>query len=123
MTDKAKTGEFCWNELLTNDVPKAKEFYRSLFGWEIHDHDMGQFTYSMLKKGDKDVGGMMSIPKGHEQMPPHWMCYVCVEDLDGAVAKAKSLGATIKQEPMSVGDFGRLAVLQDPTGAHIALWE
>ncbi len=124
MTNSVKQGEFCWNELITSDVAKSKEFYSSLFGWEMVDHDMGNKTYTMLKKGDKEVGGMMQIPKGHEnEIPPHWMSYVCVDNLEASVEKAKKLGANIKQPPMMVGDFGQLAVLQDPTGAHIALWQ
>lgn len=120
-----KVGEFCWNELMTSDVSKAKEFYQSLFGWEIQEHNMGEnFTYNMFKKGDKDVGGMMAIPaEKRNQMPSHWMSYICVEQLDEMVEKAKGLGATIKQEPVAVGDFGLLAVLEDPSGAHIALWQ
>lgn len=115
----AKEGEFCWNELMTNDVEKCKEFYSSLFGWEIQDHNIDNFTYTILKKGDKDLGGMMCIPKDQtDHIPPHWMSYVLVNNLDEAVTKAKSLGATIKQDSMPVGDFGRLAVLQDPTGAR-----
>jgi uncharacterized protein len=124
MTNKAKVGEFCWNELVTTDVDKCKKFYSSLFGWEMHDHDLGECTYTILKQSGQDVGGMMQIPQEHQgQIPPHWMSYVSVADLDASVAKAKSLGANIKQEPMSVGEFGRFAVLQDPSGAHIALWQ
>lgn len=124
MSNNVKPGEFCWNELMTPNVEASKAFYSSLFGWEIQEHDMGHMTYTTLKNGDKDVGGMMSIPKEHEKdMPPHWMSYIYVEDLDTTVEKAKSLGATIKQPPTDISDFGRLAVLQDPTGAHIALWQ
>jgi uncharacterized protein len=124
MSNNAKQGEFCWNELMTGDVNKAKEFYSNLFDWEVEDHKYGEnMTYTMLKKGEKNVGGLMQIPEGFEQIPPHWMSYVYVDDVDQTVKKAKSLGATIKQEPMAVGDFGRLAVLKDPTGAHIAIWQ
>lgn len=122
MSNTMKTGEFCWNELLTPDVAKAKAFYSALFGWQITDHDMGNMVYSMFNNGDKEVGGMMTIPEG-QNIPPHWMSYVYVEDLDASAKKAETLGAKIVQPPTDVGNFGRLAVLQDPTGAHIALWQ
>jgi uncharacterized protein len=120
----SKNGEFCWNELMTNDVEQAKEFYTALFGWQAEDHDMGYgFTYTMIKQGDKDLGGMMRIPSDRaDQIPPHWMSYVYVDDLEQAVTKAKSLGAKIAKEPMAVADFGSMAVIQDPTGAYLALW-
>lgn len=124
MSNDIKPGSFCWNELMTSNIEKGKEFYKALFGWEIEDHDMENMTYTLFKQGDKDVGGMMQIPPQHEQeIPPHWMSYVCVENVDDSVKKAASLGATIKQPAMDVSNIGRLAVLQDPTGAHIALWQ
>jgi len=124
MSNPVKPGAFCWNELMTNDIQEAKTFYSKLFGWGTHDHDMEGFSYTLFKNGDQDVGGMMRIPEGHEkEIPPHWMSYVYVTNVEETVQKARSLGATIKQEPMDVGDFGRLAVLQDPTGAHIAIWQ
>ena len=111
MSNPVKEGEFCWNELMTPNVSKSKEFYSALFGWEIQDHPMGHVTYTMLKKGDKDVGGLMQIPQGQEdQIPPHWMSYIYVNDVNDTIEKAKKLGANIKQLP-DVGDFGRLAVL------------
>lgn len=117
-----KTGEFCWNELITQDTAAAKEFYGSLFGWEIHDIDMGDVTYTMFKSGDKEIGGMLQTPQG-QNIPPHWMSYINVEDLDAATEKATSLGATVMVPAKNVGDFGRFSVIVDPTGAHIALWQ
>lgn len=116
-------GEFCWNELSTTDSKKAKEFYSSLFGWQMQDHDMGSMIYTMIKKGDKDIGGLMQHPKGQEKIPSHWLSYICVENVDVMVEKAKKLGATITVPATPVADFGRFAVIQDPTGAHIAVWQ
>lgn len=119
-----KPGSFCWNELMTSDVQGCKDFYKSLFGWKVEDHDLGHMTYSLIKNGEQDIGGIMQIPSGQEQhIPPHWLSYIYVENVDDAVAKAKSLGAQIKQEPVNIGDFGRMAVIQDPAGAHFALWQ
>ncbi len=119
-----QAGQFCWNELMTSDVKKAKEFYSALFGWQMQDHDMGNMTYTMIKQGDKDIGGMMRTPPDKEgKIPAHWMGYVSVKDVDKSVEKAKSLGAKIIVDAMPVGDFGRMAVIQDPTGAHIAVWQ
>ena len=70
MSDKKpQSGEFCWNELMTPDVKKAKEFYSALFGWKTQDHEMGDMTYTMVENGDKGIGGMMQTPKD-KQIPP-----------------------------------------------------
>jgi uncharacterized protein len=129
MTDKQSKpmqGEICWNELMTPDAAKAKKFYGELFGWKFEDSDMGNNkTYTMFKTGgDKHGGGMMQIP--HEQkdnIPPHWMAYICCDDLEKTVEKAKTLGAKITMPKTLVGDFGAFAVIEDPTGAHIAFWQ
>lgn len=121
---KSQHGEFCWNELMTPDVKKAKEFYRALLGWETVDHEMGDMTYTMIKHGEKGIGGIMQTPKDKEkQIPPHWMSYISVANVDEMVNKAKSLGATITVPATNVSDYGRFAVIQDNTGAHIALWQ
>jgi len=124
MSNEIKAGEFCWNELISSDIYSVKTFYSKLFGWEFQDNDIGHMTYTMIKNNGKDVGGMMPVPAGKEQqIPSHWLSYICVDDLDSMVGKARSLGADIKQDVMNVGDFGRLAILADPSGAHIALWQ
>lgn len=119
-----QAGEFCWNELMTDDPAKAKEFYSALLGWEHNDIDMGDFTYTMFKKGDKELGGMMKTPQEEGQViPPHWMSYIMVEDVAQYMKKAEELGATVVVPVTPVADFGKLVVLTDPTGATIALWE
>lgn len=120
-------GTFCWFECGTTDLAAAKSFYTKLFGWNAVDvpmpGDMGG-TYVLLKRGDADVAGMyeLSGPR-FEGVPSHWMTYVTVTDVDAAAARAETLGATVVQAPMDVPGVGRMAFLQDPTGAHFAIFQ
>lgn len=117
-------GTFCWIELATTDGPAAKKFYTDLFGWEANDNPMGpDMVYTIFRINGKDVAA--SYQKGEEmaQVPTHWACYVCVSNADESAARAKSLGATIVQEPFDVMEHGRMAVIADPTGAHFCLWQ
>lgn len=119
-----KIGEFCWNELATSNVQAAKDFYGKVFGWKFSDHDMGDSSYTMIKHNDQDFGGIWAIPKDKsKEIPPHWMAYVLVENLDESVEKVKKNGGTIKKPASDAGEFGRFAIITDPTGAHIALWQ
>jgi len=121
---KPTAGEFCWNELMTSDTKKAKDFYTALLGWTTQTHDMGHMTYTMFMNGDKGIGGMMQIPKEQsDHVPPHWMSYISVEDVEKTLEKAKSLGAEVKVPVTTVPDMGRFVIIQDPTGAHIAFWQ
>lgn len=124
MPEMPKFGEFCWNELATANVKAAKDFYEKVFGWQFSEYEMGDMTYTMIKRGDKEFAGIWTIPKDQEkQIPSHWMAYILVENLDEALEKARKNGAAIVKPASNAGDLGRFAVITDPTGAHVALWQ
>ena len=119
-------GTFCWFELGTTDGEAAKKFYTELFDWSFDDHPMGPaMVYTMLKQDGKDVGALYQMPAEmtDQGIPPHWLSYASVTSADETAAKAKELGATLMKEPFDVMDVGRMAVIQDPTGAVFALWQ
>jgi len=121
-----KAGTFCWVELGTNDGEAAKKFYTELFGWSFTENPVGPgMVYTMLKRDGKDVGGLYQMPSEmtSQGIPPHWLSYVSVASADESAAKAKELGATLMKEPFDVMTVGRMAVVQDPTGAVFALWQ
>lgn len=119
-------GNFCWFELATSDQNSAKGFYSSVFGWETDDQPMGpdQF-YTMLKVDGKNIGALFGMSK--EEMssgiPPHWGLYISVTNADESAKKAESLGGKIIMAPFDVMDVGRMAVIQDPTGAIFSIWQ
>jgi len=107
-------------ELTTNDVGKAKSFYKPLFDWKLKDVDMGGGqTYTMVDVGNGTGGGMFQMAGA----PVAWIPYVAVSDVARATAKAKSLGATILKDKSEVPGMGWFSIFQDPTGAIIAVWE
>jgi predicted enzyme related to lactoylglutathione lyase len=58
-----------------------------------------------------------------QKIPPHWLSYVSVENADETAAKAGEFGATVQLEPFDVMDVGRMAMIEDPTGAFVAIWQ
>ena len=119
MSDAFQThSAFSWNELRTGDVEAAKTFYRDVVGWEMEDMEMPNGKYTVLKANGQPVGGIMVNPA--EGVPPHWHSYVTVDDVDKRVDKAHGAGATIVMAPMSVPGVGRMAAVQDPTGAVLS---
>jgi hypothetical protein len=116
-----KHGTFSWADLSTSDTDGAKRFYGELFGWELEDMDAGDgMTYSMANLDGKPVG---AIFQGDGSLPPHWNSYVTVDDLDAMPEKVKAAGGEVTVEPFDVMEVGRMAVIQDPTGAFLNLWE
>jgi predicted enzyme related to lactoylglutathione lyase len=119
-------GTFCWPELATTDQKAAVTFYRALFGWELNEQPMGPGeTYSLFQMRGKDVGAAYTMrPEERQQnIPPHWNAYVSVANADETVNRAKELGAKVFAPPFDVMDAGRMAVLQDPTGAVFQVWQ
>jgi predicted enzyme related to lactoylglutathione lyase len=112
-------GTFSWAELATSDADSAKSFYSSVFGWEYEDNPIGDGqVYSMANRDGKQVAALF----GSDQ-PPHWNCYVTVASADDTASRAAELGGNAIAEPFDVMELGRMAVIADPTGAALCLWE
>ena len=121
MTDVFKQhGAFSWNELMTTDVDVAKKFYAEAFGWEYSDEQMEEMTYTVVKAGGKEIGGMMTIPPDAGEMPPVWGAYVTVTDVDETARKVEAAGGRIHVPPRDIPGVGRFCVIQDPQGAYIS---
>jgi uncharacterized protein len=112
-------GTFSWAELVTSDAGAAKSFYSAVFGWEYEDNPIpdGQ-VYSMATRDGRHVAALF----GSDQ-PPHWNCYVTVASVDETAARAGESGGGVMAEPFDVMESGRMAVITDPTGAALCLWE
>src|SRR5437667_3718297 len=117
-------GSFRWIELATTVGSGGKIFYAEVVGREAQDSPIGpDMVYTMLRLNGKDVGALYQKGEMMKEGPTHWASYVSVTSADETVAKAKSLGATIRQEASDVMDIGRMAVITDPTGATFCIWE
>jgi uncharacterized protein len=115
-------GTFVWDELWTPDQKASEKLYRSLTGWGLDTMDMGPMgSYLVLKRGEKTAAGVMKVPA--PGMPPFWLSYVSVKDVDEATARAKKLGATVTAPPSDIPTVGRFSILTDPTGAAVALFK
>jgi predicted enzyme related to lactoylglutathione lyase len=124
--DALPPGSFCWPELATSDQKAGSAFYRGLFGWHADDQDMGPAgTYTIFKVRGRDAaaGGSLRPEQIQHRVPAHWNTYISVTNVDDAVKRAEELGGTVLAPAFDVMDAGRMAVLQDPTGAVFQAWQ
>lgn len=124
--DKHEPGSICWLELATTDQAAAKEFYSALFGWTPEDSPIGpDAVYTIFKLQGRDAAACYTLREDQKAMgvPPNWLVYIAVKSTDDAAARAKELGGTILAGPFDAGQFGRMAIIQDPTGAVFAVWQ
>lgn len=120
-------GTFCWVELSTADASASNRFYGEMFGWRrsfmpLEDGSL----YTMLQLDGKDVGAFNEVfdeALDEEEGAAGWRLYIATDDVDKSVQKALALGGSLLSPPRDVSDVGRIAVMQDPTGAVFALWQ
>jgi predicted enzyme related to lactoylglutathione lyase len=113
-------GTFSYAELATSDVAAAEDFYGRVFGWTFQEIPMGDDMppYHPVFLGELQVGALFA-----SDQPPHWNSYVTVGSADAAAARAAELGATVVAEAFDVMALGRMAVIADPSGGVLSLWE
>lgn len=119
-------GTFSWADVGTHDTEKGKAFYMELFGWDKEELPMGDgMTYTMFKLAGDNVAALspMMPDAAAQGIPPAWTNYITVDDVDAVADLIKEHGGKVVHGPMDVFDNGRMLVLQDPTGAHVALWQ
>ncbi|MAM09642.1 MAG: glyoxalase [Rhizobiaceae bacterium] len=120
------SSEFVWYELLTTDTAAAEAFYKDVIGWSARDGGMPDFSYTLfcVSGFETYAAGMMAL---NEEMlarnvPPNWSGYVYVEDVDAKAAAFAAEGGSINVPAMDIPSVGRFAVVSDPQGAVICLF-
>ena len=123
-----KHGEFCWTEIITDNMETCKSFYTNVFGWELNQSEATGEDFEYLEynnPGSYPMGGIFKMTPemcgGEEVPPPHFMNYIAVDNVDETAAKAFELGGKIVTPPADIPNVGRFAMIQDPTGAAFAV--
>jgi predicted enzyme related to lactoylglutathione lyase len=115
-------GAPCWIDLYTSDPQRAKRFYGRLFGWTTMDPGPEYGGYSLFQRDGKATAGCMGN-SGEEGHPDSWTIYLHTDDADRTVAAATAGGGQVVVEPMDVTENGRMAMVVDPGGAGIGIWQ
>lgn len=116
-----KPHNISWVDLAASDLAGASKFYEGLFGWTTFND--GQTPYSIFMLGDAAVAGAMQLGPEMGGMPPVWSTYVTVENADTTIGSVTDAGGSVMQPPFDVPGGGRIAVIADPSGAVICLFE
>lgn len=121
-----ETGVPCWADLMTTEREKAIAFYRGLFGWtEGDDAGPDMHHYTQLLLGGKPVAAVVDMVADTAAggMTSTWATYIAVDDLDAVAAKVAPAGGTVAMPPMDVAKAGRMAMVTDPSGALVGLYQ
>ena len=111
-----------WVDLATSDPAAARDFYSKLFGWQIEVNPDPQYGgYALAKVDGQDAAGIGGLQQPNQLTA--WSLYIGSDDLDGLAAKITEAGGKVVAPPFDVGDQGRVAVFQDPSGAFLSAWQ
>ncbi len=109
-------GDFIWYELITPDPDGAQAFYGPMLGWKVKGAGMPDMDYRLAGTTESDVAGIMKTPEG-TAMPPAWLGYVGVDDVDKIVTSVTDGGGTVHMPANDIPGVGRMAFVSDPQGA------
>lgn len=111
-----------WVDLSSSDADASRDFYAKLFGWQVEVNPDPQYGgYALAKVDGKDVAGIG--PKMSPEAPTAWNLYIGTEDAEDVAQRVQAAGGTVVAQPFDVGDQGKMAVFQDPSGAFISAWQ
>ncbi|HEX3320911.1 MAG TPA: VOC family protein [Terriglobales bacterium] len=116
-------GALCWADLSTPDVKRAADFYSALLGWKIIADEKDPSGYLHIKNGEDFIGGIPPSKLRQPGVPPHWLPYFQVADVDATANTATHGGAKLCMPPTSMENVGRLAIIFDPQGAAFAIFK
>ena len=117
-------GAFCWVDLSTHGGSDAVDFYSQLLGWESEAIDAGfGIPYTLFRQDGYVVAGLAWLPAEMSEIPSAWNNYVSVDDVDALMPTVTEQGGQIVEPPFDVPDGARIALIRDPGGAALCLYE
>jgi predicted enzyme related to lactoylglutathione lyase len=111
-------GKLIWVELITEDAATAASFYEGLLDWNIEMRESGRYTVFL---DGKPIASISQIDDELDEEEAQWVVGLEVEDLPGAVAAARRLGATIHEDAGHKEGFAKYAIIEDPENAPVVL--
>jgi uncharacterized protein len=124
-TPAMQPGRIGWFDLTVPDAVAVRDFYHNVVGWTSTEVDMGGYSdYCMnLPAGGETITGVCHARGVNATLPPVWLLYITVADLEESLRQCEALGGQVRNGPRSLGPQGRFAVIADPAGAVVALFE
>ena len=115
-------GTISWQDLTVADADGLRDFYQAVVGWKPEPLSMGTYQDFVMNAEGTPVAGVCHARASNADLPPLWIIYITVEDLDHSIEECHRRGGSIVSGPRSYGG-GRYCVIKDPAGAVCALYQ
>ncbi len=112
-------------DLTIDNATTVSEFYNKVVGWDIQSFDMGGYEDYCMNHPEtgETIAGVCNAKGVNAKMPPVWMMYVGVENLEASLKAVSAQGGNILGDKRPDGKGGYYQMIQDPAGAYLTLWE
>lgn len=122
---ETKTGTIGWLDLTVEDASAVRDFYEQVVGWSSSGVDMdGYEDFAMIPPGqDSPAAGVCHARGPNLDVPPYWIVYLMVDDLERSLDAVRDGGGSLVSGPKSAGAAGRYCIIRDPAGAFVGLFE
>lgn len=116
-------GFIYWNEYMTDDVTKAREFFSALLGGQFVPLVLpqGEYWLHMPEGADRPAFGIMSFEGQPDHPTNSWFQYIAVDDVNARAATVEASGGKLLRAPFEVPGVGNIAVICDPVGVVTGL--
>jgi predicted enzyme related to lactoylglutathione lyase len=123
--DTVPPGRFCWLDLAATDAATATRFYHRLFRWTSYEQPANGGHFTRLQFSGQDVGSLYQLRRDQLGLgaESHWTPYIRVLDVAHTARRAREMGGTVIVRPFDVAGIARIAIIVDPVGARVGLWE
>ena len=119
---KPEIGSVGWLDLTVDDAPALRDFYSAVVGWSPEPVSMGGYDdFTMKDEHGAPRAGVCHRRGPNANVPPQWIAYFVVPDLERSLAEVGARGGAVLQPPR--GEGGRFAIVRDPAGAVCALYQ
>jgi predicted enzyme related to lactoylglutathione lyase len=122
MSATPEPGTISWQDLTVDEAEHVRDFYQAVVGWKPEALSMGAYSDFVMSADGVPVAGICHARGANTGLPPVWLVYITVEDLDHSLEECQRLGGTLVAAPRSYGG-GRYCVIKDPAGAVCALYQ
>ncbi|MBM3729069.1 MAG: VOC family protein [Acidobacteria bacterium] len=125
MAETPGIGSIGWVDLTVPDAPRLRDFYQAVVGWTSEGCPVGGYEDYVMSRPDTaaPVAGICHKQGVNAELPAVWMVYFTVGDLDESIRRCQAGGGRLVAGPRGFGPTARYCVIEDPAGAHCALFE
>ncbi len=114
------TGMPCWADISVPDLDTGRDFYADVVGWDVPPGNPEFGGYTIATAAGQAVAGIG--PMMGETVTA-WTLYFASSDADATQAAIVDAGGTVLMPAGDVGDFGRMLIAADPSGAVFGVWQ